>query len=77
VEVDNSILQWGGGIHRYLLQWKRWSWLPGWKPYMQKFWQGMKPSARRISFMLIALTAAEFVIFLFVFIIFWLELPFR
>lgn len=75
LEVDDSILQWGNDIHRYLQQWKRWSWFPGWKLYMLKFWQSMKPSARRISFMLIALTAVEFLIFLFVFIIFWLELP--
>lgn len=74
-EVDNSIIQWGNDIHRYLRQWKRWSWLPGWKSYMLRFWQGMKPSTRRICFMLIAITMAEFVIFLFVFLIFWLELP--
>jgi hypothetical protein len=74
-EVDNSIIQWGNDIFRYLHQWKRWSWLPGWKTYMLRFWQSMKPSARRISFMLIALTAVEFIVFLFVFVIFWLELP--
>jgi len=74
VEVDNTITQWGNDIYRYLRQWKRWSWMPGWKVYMLGFWQGMKPSARRISFMLIALTVAEFVVFLLVFLIFWLEL---
>ncbi len=74
-EVDNTIIQFGNDIYRYLRHWKRWSWMPGWKSYMLKFWQGMKPSARRISFMLFAITAAEFVIFLFVFLIFWLELP--
>jgi len=73
-EVDSSIVQWANDLHRYFRQWKRWSWLPGWKPYMLKFWQKMKPSARRISFMLFAITLAEFVIFLFVFLIFWLEL---
>jgi len=74
-EVDNTIVHFGNDIHRYLRRWKRWSWVPGWKSYMLKFWQGMKPSARRISFMLFVITAVEFVIFLFVFIIFWLELP--
>jgi hypothetical protein len=72
-EVDNSIIQWGNDIHRYLQQWKRWSWLPGWKRYMLGYWQAMKPSTRRISFMLITITMAEFAIFLFVFLIFWLE----
>lgn len=74
-EVDNTIIQFGNDIHRYLRLWKRWSWVPGWKSYMLKFWQRMKPSARRISFMLFAITAAEFVIFLFIFLIFWIELP--
>jgi len=76
-EVDNTITQWGNDIYRYLRQWKSWSWLPGWKPYMLGFWQGMKPSTRRISFMIIAITMAEFVVFLFVFLIFWLELTFN
>ena len=74
-EVDTSFMQWGYAIHKYLGNWKRWSWLPGWKLYMQRFWQRMKPSARRVSFMVIVVTAMEFVLFLFVFAIFWLELP--
>ena len=73
-EVDKSLEQWGRDIHRYLHQWKRWSWLPGWRWYMRCVWQPMKPSARRISFMIIMITLAEFVMFLFVFLIFWLEL---
>ena len=74
-EVDNTIVPWANDIYRYLQQWKRWSWLPGFQFYMLKFWPKMKPSARRISFMLMAITAAEFVLFLFVFVIFYLELP--
>ena len=74
-EVDRSIIQWGHDIHRYLQGWKRWSWIPGWKYYMLRIWQGMKPSARRISFLIMAITAAEFALFLFVLVIFWLELP--
>ena len=73
-EVDKSLVQWGRSLHRYLQQWKRWSWVPGWKFYMRRIWQPMKPMARRIAFLLIVITVAEFVIFLFVFTIFWLEL---
>ncbi len=73
-EVDKSLVQWGRDIHRYLHQWKRWSWLPGWQWYMRRVWPPMKPLARRISFMLIMITLAEFVVFLFVFTIFWLQL---
>ncbi len=73
-EVDKSLVQWGMSLHRYLRRWRRWSWLPGWKFYMRRVWQPMKPMARRICFILIVVTAAEFVLFLLVFTIFWLEL---
>ncbi len=74
VEVDKSLIPWGIDIHRYLRRWKRWSWLPGWKLYMRRLWQPMKPMSRRIAFMLWMVTAAEFVVFLLIFAIFWLEL---
>ncbi len=73
-EVDKSLGEWGRNLHRYLRQWKKWSWVPGWKFYMRRVWQPMKPMARRICFILIVVTAAEFVFFLFVLAIFWLEL---
>ena len=73
-EVDKSLVQWGRGLYRYLRQWKRWSWVPGWKYYMRRVWQPMKPMARRIVFILFAITVAEFAVFLLVISIFWLEL---
>jgi hypothetical protein len=73
-EVDKSLVEWGRSLHRYLDHWNKWSWVPGWKFYMRRVWQPMKPMARRICFILIMVTAAEFVLFLFVFAIFWLEL---
>ncbi|MEE8189763.1 MAG: hypothetical protein V3T80_11185 [Kiloniellales bacterium] len=73
-EVDKSLVQWGVSLHRYLHRWKRWSWVPGWKFYMRRVWQPMKPMARRITFILIVVTLAEFIAFLFVFAIFWLEM---
>jgi hypothetical protein len=44
--------------------WRRWSWLPGWKAYRKYFWQNMKPMGRRIAFALIAISIGEMVIFL-------------
>ncbi len=73
-EVDKSLVEWGRSLHRYLHQWKKWSLVPGWKFYMRRVWQPMRPMARRICFILIVVTAAEFVLFLLVFAIFWLEL---
>lgn len=72
-EVDKGLVEWGNSLHRYLHRWKRWSWVPGWKSYMRRFWQPMKPMARRIVFLLIVITVVEFIVFLFVFTIFWLE----
>jgi hypothetical protein len=48
-EVDRSLHQWGQDLHSYLQWWHRWSWLPPWRWYMQRVWQPMKPSARRIT----------------------------
>ena len=73
-EVDNSLTTWGNALFRYFHQWKQWSWLPGWKYYMQKIWQPMKPSARRITFMILVITLTEIVLFFMVFTVFWLEL---
>jgi len=73
-EVDKSLVQWGHDLQGFLRAWRRWSWLGAWRWYMRRMWQPMKPSARRISFMLIGITALEFVVFVFVFIIFWFEL---
>jgi hypothetical protein len=73
-EVDKSLVNWGNCLHRYLHQWKRWSWLPGWQFYMRKIWQPMKPMSRRITFILLVITAAEFALFLLVFTVFLLEL---
>jgi hypothetical protein len=73
-EVDKSLVNWGGHLHRYMHLWNRWSWLPGWQFYMRKVWQPMKPMARRITQILLMITLAEFVLFLLVFTIFSLEL---
>ncbi len=73
-EVDTTLVRWGHDLHRYLRQWKRWSRVPGWRWYMNRIWLPAKPSTRRISFMLIAITALEFITFLAVFLIFRLEL---
>jgi len=73
-EVDISFMPWGQATWRYLRNWKRWSWLPGWKWYMGRYWLRMKPAARRISFILLVLFAMETVLVLFVLLILWLEL---
>ncbi len=73
-EVDKSLVNWGNDLYRYLRQWKRWSWVPGWQWYMRKIWQPMKPMGRRIAYILFVISAAEMILFLLVFTMFRLEL---
>jgi len=68
-EVDQSLVQWGNDLHRYLKNWQRWSRFAPWRWYMSRVWLSMKPSGRRIVRWIILITLAEFVAFLFVFLI--------
>lgn len=72
-EIDRSLVTWGHDLHRYFRRWHRWSWCGPWRWYMRRVWLPMKPSARRIAFLVVAVSVAEFLAFLFVFAIFWLE----
>lgn len=73
-EVDQTLVAWGHDLYRYMRSWKKWGRLRPWRWYMGRVWQPMKPMARRIAFMLIVITAIEFVAFLLVFAVFWLGL---
>ena len=73
-EVDRSLVPWGETIHSYFIRRKRWGWLPFYSWFQDSFWLGMTPRHRRIAWLLLWTTALEFVVFLFVFIIYWLEL---
>lgn len=72
-EVDKSLNAWGAGLQAYFLRIKRWSWLPGWRWYIRRVWVPMKPSSRRIVWMLYLITAVEFAFFLFVMLIYVIE----
>lgn len=72
-EVDRSLPAWGEALRVYFKRMKRWSWLPGWRWYIRRVWVPMKPSARRIVWLLYVITVAEFFFFLFVLLIFVLE----
>lgn len=72
-EVDKSLIPWANYLQEYILSWKRWSWLAPWRWYMCRVWQPMKPSARRITYMMVWIMVAEIVAFLLIVAIFWLE----
>lgn len=58
-EVDKSLSTWAEYMLRYILTWKKWSWLAPWRWYMRRVWQPMKPMSRRITYMLIWITVFE------------------
>lgn len=73
LEVDRSLQAWGEALQLYFQRHKRWAWLPGWCWYMRRVWIPMKPSARRIVWMLYLITAAEFAFFVLLILIWWSE----
>lgn len=58
-EVDKSLVAWANYLQRFILMWKKWSWLAPWRWYMRRLWQPMKPMSRRITYMLIWITVFE------------------
>lgn len=72
-EVDRSLRAWGEGLRVYFLRFRRYGWVPGWRWYIRRLWVPMKPSARRIVWLLWLITVVEFAFFLFVLLIYVLE----
>jgi hypothetical protein len=72
-EVDQSLVAWGWALHAYLRRERRWGRNAVYRCYMRRVWLPMKPSARRITGLLVLVTAAEFLIVLFVGLIWWIE----
>ncbi len=58
-EVDTSLNAWGRALHDHLRHWSRWSWLGPWRWYMRRVWQPMRPSARRVVYMLWVISLIE------------------
>ncbi len=72
-EADSSLLAWAHALHRHLHWRPRLTRIPGMETLIDRYWLKMKPSARRISAMLVIVTLAELLVFAAVFAIFWLE----
>lgn len=60
-EVDRSLTAWGRALHGYIALWSRWQWLTPFRWYMARVWLPMKPSARRIVFLILAISAFDLV----------------
>lgn len=73
-EVDRSLAHWIASIRGYLLRRDRWGWMPGYRAWSGGYWLRMTPRERRITRMMLWIAGLEFLVFLLVFAIFWLEL---
>jgi len=58
-EVDQSITIWAEYLQKFCISWNSWSKFALWRWYMRRIWQPMKPSARRITYMLLWITVIE------------------
>ena len=72
-EVDPTLVAWGWALHAYLRRERRWGRNAVYRWYMRRIWLPMKPGARRITTLLVLVTVAEFLIVLFVGLIWWVE----
>lgn len=71
--VDKSITIWADHLQRYLLSWKRWSHIWLWRWYMVKIWQPMRPSGRRIIYVILWVAVLEVLLILLGAVIYTLE----
>lgn len=51
-EVDRSLVAWGEALRRYFVRLRRYGWIPGWRGYIRRIWAPMKPTHRRILWLL-------------------------
>ena len=58
-EVDKSIINWADYLQRFLITWNKWSKFGLWRWYMKRVWQPMKPTGRRVTYMLLWITLVE------------------
>lgn len=72
-DVDRSLHAWGAALKEYLQREARWGRFRLWRWYMRRVWMPMKPSARRITFIILVVTAAEIALFGLVMAIYWAE----
>lgn len=58
-EVDKSIVIWASYLQKFFVAWVKWSRFSVWRWYMRRVWQPMKPSGRRITYMLLWISVVE------------------
>lgn len=72
-EVDQGLTVWALAIRQFVMGMQRWGWLGPYRWYKQGFWLKMIPRHRRIARLIWWITLLEFIVFVFVAVIYWLE----
>jgi hypothetical protein len=72
-EVDKSLVAWGWALHAYLRRERRFGGIALWRWALRRVWLPMRPAARRISALIVLVSLAEFLFFLLVALIYWIE----
>jgi len=72
-EVDQSLHAWGVALKIFLERDRRWGWMPLYRRYMRRVWLPMKPSARRIMFLVLVIALADVALVALGLAIYWLE----
>lgn len=71
--VDRSLHAWGVALKAHLERDRRWRWLPLYRTAVERVWLPMKPSARRITFLVLVIGLADILLIALGFAIYWLE----
>jgi hypothetical protein len=71
--VDRSLHAWGVALKAHLERDRRWGWLPLYRWAVERVWLPMKPSARRITFLVLVIGLADIALIALGFAIYWLE----
>ena len=71
--VDRSLHAWGVALKAHLERDRRWGWLPLYRWAVERVWLPMKPSARRITFLVLVVAIADIALIALGFAIYWLE----
>lgn len=71
--VDRSLHAWGVALKAHLERDRRWGWLPLYRTAVERVWLPMKPSARRITFLVLVIAFADVLLIALGFAIYWLE----
>ena len=71
--ADPSLRAWGIAVKTFIERERRWRWLPlvGW--FQRRVWLPMRPSARRILFLILVVSVADLALIALGFAIYWLE----